>query len=325
MKTVRVFLALILAACLLAGCGGNQNSAGQEADNSSDAQTESEAAESSEETAEAGQPQPIELENFTSGTIYEEGEYYFHIDSMEMTDESYVITYRAATDEQNYSGYYDMRLTINGIMFHEDDFAFSGAGMEGYTMIGGGPDRPITVSIPKLLLSHVGIEEVTSVKFEVGLGYSAQGSVYEEVMIEATVYPGAKTEAADAFPEPKDDAWVLLDNEYGKVQITDANYWVSAADGHIMGITFHLLAKGEGSGNVGLRSIAAGSWESDDSMGDYGCSLPPYMRYFRITLMGGDDPAEGTDFSQSVLSYYCDAGGLEELSTTLDLSGLSNE
>ena len=69
MKTVRVFLALILAACLLAGCGGNQNSAGQEADNSSDAQTESEAAESSEETAEAGQPQPIELENFTSGTI----------------------------------------------------------------------------------------------------------------------------------------------------------------------------------------------------------------------------------------------------------------
>ena len=138
MKTVRVFLALILAACLLAGCGGNQNSAGQEADNSSDAQTESEAAESSEETAEAGQPQPIELENFTSGTIYKEGEYYFHIDSMEMTDESYVITYRAATDEQNYSGYYDMRLTINGIMFHEDDFAFSGAGMEGYTMIGGG-------------------------------------------------------------------------------------------------------------------------------------------------------------------------------------------
>ena len=38
--------------------------------------------------------------------------YLFSIDSIESTGDAYVITYRAATDAQNYTGYYDMQLTV---------------------------------------------------------------------------------------------------------------------------------------------------------------------------------------------------------------------
>ena len=262
------------------------------------------------------EPRPVELENFTSGTLYEEGEYLFSIDSMEMTEDAYVITYRASTDARNYSGYYDMQLIINGVAFHYNDFTFTDENRESNSMIGGGPDRAIRVTLPRTLLAHAGIREVTSVQFDVTLGYSAHSSVYEEVEIRATVYPGAKPAEVDPFPTPKQDSWVLLDNEEGKVQIVDANYWVSAADGHIMGVTFHILTQGKGNGYIALRNLNVGDWTSGKQMGDVNCLLSPGVRYCRITLMGGGDPAEDADYSQSILSYYAyynEGGTVEEL------------
>ena len=329
---ISMLLVLLLGVCLLAGCGGEgtgNDSAGrtEETDSRTDIEKdETDGEENSEEGS--GQPQPVELENFTSGTLYEEGEYLFSIDSMEMTEDAYVITYRASTDARNYSGYYDMQLIINGVAFHYNDFTFTDENRESNSMIGGGPDRAIRVTLPRTLLAHAGIREVTSVQFDVTLGYSAHSSVYEEVEIRATVYPGAKPAEVDPFPTPKQDSWVLLDNEEGKVQIVDANYWVSAADGHIMGVTFHILTQGKGNGYIALRNLNVGDWTSGKQMGDVNCLLSPGVRYCRITLMGGGDPAEDADYSQSILSYYAyynEGGTVEELSATLDLSGLANQ
>ncbi|HIR93696.1 MAG TPA: hypothetical protein IAB98_09790 [Candidatus Egerieimonas intestinavium] len=324
---------MMLTLCLLAGCGSkeeekNADAAGQKSQETlSEEETKDTGDDEEKEEEEKEQQKSIELENFTSGTIYEDGDYYFHIDSIETTEDAYVITYRASTDAQNYSGYYDMQLKVNGVIFHTDDFQFIYQDSKGYTMVGAGRERPVELVLPRTLLAHAGIQEINSLEFHVALGYQAHGSIYEEVEIDATVYPGAKTEAADIFPEPKQDSWVLVDNEQGKAQIVDANYWVSAADGHIMGVTFHILsqAKGDDGGMVGLRNLTVGDWTSSDSMGDVVCHLTPEVRYFRFTLKGGDDPQEGADYSQSVLKYYYQEDDLEELTATLDLSGLADK
>ena len=101
---------------LLAGCGGGNTGAPEGETQVNDGVNDGGAANEEEGDAEGpAQPQPAELENFTSGILYEEGEYLFEIDSMEMTEDAYVITYHAATDAQNYSTYYDMELTVNGV------------------------------------------------------------------------------------------------------------------------------------------------------------------------------------------------------------------
>ena len=92
--------------------------------------------------------------------------YLFQIDSIEETPDAYMITYRAATDEQNYSGYYDMQLKVNGVIFHYDDFTFADEDRTSNSMLGGGPDRPIQVTLPRTLLAHAGIQEITSLEFE---------------------------------------------------------------------------------------------------------------------------------------------------------------
>ena len=329
-RLISLLLALLLAVGLLAGCGGGNTGAPEGETQVNDGVNDGGAANEEEGDAEGpAQPQPAELENFTSGILYEEGEYLFEIDSMEMTEDAYVITYHAATDAQNYSTYYDMELTVNGVKFHSDDFTFVDVDGDrtSSTMIGGGRDRAIELTMPRTLLAHAGIQEITSLQFDVVLGYSAYGSVYEEVEILATVYPGAKPAETDPFPEPKQDSWVLLDNEAGKVQIVDANYWVSAADGQIMGVTFHILARGNDTGFLALRDLTVGDWTSSKQMWDNSCLMTPELRYFRITLHGGDGPAEGADYSQSVLNYYVsyNEGGIEELTATLDLSGLANQ
>ena len=106
---ISMLLVLLLGVCLLAGCGGEgtgNDSAGRTEETESRTDIEKDETDGEENSEEgSGQPQPVELENFTSGTLYEEGEYLFSIDSMEMTEDAYVITYRASTDARNYSGY----------------------------------------------------------------------------------------------------------------------------------------------------------------------------------------------------------------------------
>ena len=328
MKKMCYFLTLLMILGALTGCGGEKNDDKDGDDSKASAASDavSNGVENSGGESEESSGTK-EFENFTSGTIYQDGDYLFSIDSIESTGDAYVITYRAATDAQNYTGYYDMQLTVNGVRFHYDDFKFTDEDRQSNNMIGGGPDRPIKVTLPRTLLAHAGIEEITSLKFDVTLGYSSYGSIYEEVEISATVYPGNKPENTDPFPTPKNDEWVLLDNAEGKVQIVDANYWVSAADGHIMGVTMHILAQGEGNGYVALRSLTVDDWTSTKQMGDVNCLLSPETHYCRITLMAGDDPGEGADYSGSTLAYYVyynSDGTLEERSVTLDLSGLAD-
>ncbi len=334
MRKIRCFFALILVLAMAAGCGGPEaepetdGSVYEEGGGAAGEETGAAGEEGGGETGDAGQPEPVEFENFTSGVIYEEGDYLFQIDSIEETPDAYVITYRAATDEQNYSGYYDMQLKVNGVIFHYDDFTFADEDRTSNSMLGGGPDRPIQVTLPRTLLAHAGIQEITSLEFDVALGYSAQGSIYEEVMFQATVYPGAKPAEADPFPAPKQDSWVLLDNEDGKVQVVDANYWVSAADGHIMGVTLHILSQGTNTGYLALRNLTVGDWASNKQMGDNNCLLMPEVHYSRITLHGKEDPQEGADFSQSTLAYYIsyyEDSSVEEFTSAMDLSGLANE
>ena len=91
MKRTRL-ISLLLAVGLLAGCGGGNTGApeGETQVNDGGAANEEEG-----DAEDPAQPQPAELENFTSGILYEEGEYLFEIDSMEMTEDAYVITYHA--------------------------------------------------------------------------------------------------------------------------------------------------------------------------------------------------------------------------------------
>lgn len=91
---------------------------------------------------------------------------------------------------------------------------------------------------------------------------------------------------------------MLLDNEDGKVQIVDANYWVSAADGHIMGVTLHILSRGTDTGYLALRNLTVGDWTSNKQMGD-NTMMTPEVRYSRITLHGDEDPREGRTFPRA--------------------------
>ena len=222
-----------------------------------------------------------------------------------------------------------MELTVNGVKFHSDDFTFVDVDGDrtSSTMIGGGRDRAIELTIPRTLLAHAASRRSLRCSSMLFWGIRPMAACTRKWKFWPRSTQAPSTRYLRVFPEPKQDSWVLLDNEAGKVQIVDANYWVSAADGQIMGVTFHILARGNDTGFLAPRDLTVGDWTSSKQMWDNSCLMTSETRYFRITLHGGDGPAEGADYSQSVLNYYVsyNEGGIEELTATLDLSGLANQ
>ena len=279
------------------------------------------------------EPAALTFANFSSGIVYENGSYLFQIDSMEMTDEGYVITYRAATDTQGNSSYYNMKITVNGITFPDDAFQFSGNGMIGYSMIGGGRDEQCQVMLSKELLDLAGIQEVLSLQFDTALGHESTSThtYYEDVTFTASVYPGEKTDTSDWFPESKNSGWILYESEEGKLQITGARYWRSAFDGSIMGINFSILEQGaaeKGTLSIRLDGLDIGAWTANDCQdtSNYIWLEGKMFRQCTIYCVKENAP-EGLDFSQAILRFTLEdhqTGTQQEFSVPLDLSGLGD-
>ena len=239
-----------------------------------------------------------------------------------------MVTYRAGTDAQDYEGYYDMTLAVNGIYFKYDDFKHISGDWEGNTMFGTGKDRTAQVIINRRLLELVGITEVNALTFDITLGYNAHGSVYEEVEFLAEVYPGAKVDTASWFPEARGPEWVLADDEDGKAQITGATYWRSAADNAIMGISLYVVTQGKTDTNflIDVDGLTAGEWTARETLDDSGCHMSPEKRYFKITMKGAEHAPADYDFSQTTmeLSFWKNDQNAGEDTRVIDLSGLGD-
>lgn len=202
-KTGKLFLSLsviALSTALAMGCGSKNTNNAQDGHPPALSEESPAAGESGSEALSGKNAQPdssaetvpkdtaLVFENFSSGTIYDEGEYFFQIDSMEMTDEGYVITYRAASDPKGYQTYYDMILTINGTPFKSNDFKHTSDKRKGRSMIGTGRDSSAQVLLDKELLDMAGITEIRELQFDIDLGHEAS-SIYPDVEFTALIYP----------------------------------------------------------------------------------------------------------------------------------------
>lgn len=242
---VLLLTALVLSAACF-GCGKNadqadgsdvrqtseegQDSEGQDSGGGSGQKQDADSVQGTDgETEEGSQEEdgPLAYDHFTGGTLYEEGKYLFRIDSMGMTEEGYEIQYTACTDSSGYSPYYEMRVIVNGISTSFSGITFyndTEDGQKGSERMLGSTDSPARAVIAKEYLEKLGAAQVNSLSLHVELGKNAYNSITTGAEIDCTLYPGDVVGEEAIFPEPERESWVLVDNEYGKVQILRAVY-----------------------------------------------------------------------------------------------------
>lgn len=244
---VLLLTALVLSAACF-GCGKNadqadgsdvrqtseegQGSDGQDADGGSGEEQDADADSAQEtdgETEEGSQEEdgPLVYDHFTGGTLYEEGKYLFRIDSMGMTEEGYEIQYTVSADSGGYSSYYEMQVIVNGISTSFSGITFyndTEDGQKGSGEMLGSTDTPARMVIGKEYLEKLGASQVNSLFLHVELGQSAYNTITISEEIDCILYPGDVVGEDAIFPEPERESWVLVDNEYGKVQILRAVY-----------------------------------------------------------------------------------------------------
>lgn len=242
-KIVVLLLTALVLSAACCGCGKNADQAGghdiwqisgegQDSDGGSgqeqDGDTDS-AQETHGETKEGPQEEdgPLVYDHFTGGTLCEEDKYLFRIDSMGMTEEGYEIQYTANADSGGYRSYYEMKVIVNGISTSFSGITFyndTENGQKGSKEMLGSTDTPARMVIGKDYLEKLGASQVYSLYLHVELGQSAYNTITIGKEIDCTLYPGDVVDEEALFPEPERESWVLLDNEYGKVQILRAVY-----------------------------------------------------------------------------------------------------
>ena len=223
-----------------------------------------------------------------------------------------------------------MILSINGVTFARDDLTHKTEDKKSTGMLGTG-DGTATATLDKALLETAGITDVSAVQLKIALGHDAYGSAYEDVTFTADLYPGAKVDVSDWFPEPKDSSLVLYDGEEGKVQITDIQLWKSNKDDSLLGVKFYVLAKGksdETSGlSVNLDELEVDGWVADDTMGrNYIWVEGSSLYQCTIHDLKEDCPVDA-DLSKAVLHFTImdhSTDGEQEKTIPLDLTAFAD-
>lgn len=250
MRKATILLLTVFTAVMCSGCGKStdkteiSSSGGQEV---TETGTVAETTGADGETDESGEDSPRIYEHFSGGTLYEEGAYLFRIDSMGMTEEGYEIQYSTATDSSGYSPYFEMNVVVNGIRTSFEGIQFyndTEDGQLGSSDMLGSTETPARLVISKEYLAALGASEVHSLQLSVTLGRREGNTINPGAELEYTLYPGDAVQTSDLFPEPERESWLLMDNEYGKVQILRAAY-PSDDDGRAR-VHAYILVQGAG-------------------------------------------------------------------------------
>lgn len=226
-RLTALFLALLMAAALFSGCSGGQdtkepNSSGKPQTSEQGNAPETGGSEGSSAPQEEDGPQVYE--HFTGGTLYEEGKYFFSIESMGMTNEGYEVQYTAQTDTKGYQVYCDMKPVINGIRTDFEGWTFYDDTEKGQK--GSSTMLPNTAKlvIGKEYLEKMGATEVKSLALHVELGMSTGSTFTPGAELDYILYPGNAVDTAAQFPEPARESWLLYDGTHGRLQILSAAY-----------------------------------------------------------------------------------------------------
>lgn len=250
MKRVKIAVFFLTAAFAAAACVGcSKAETEKETETAGMEQTTEENTVGEEKGEETAAPEdgPQEYVHFTGGTLYEEGEYLFRIDSMEMTEEGYEILYSAQSDYAGYSAYYEMNVVVNGVHTSFEGIRFyndTEEGQKGSSQMLGSTETPARMVIQKEYLEALGASEITSLHLNVELGRREQNTIKTGAELEYILYPGEAVQETDIFPEPARESWVLMDNEYGRVQILSAEYTANS-NGYAQ-VHGYILAQGAG-------------------------------------------------------------------------------
>lgn len=337
--------AAVTTALVLSACGGKSADSGTKAvaaavTEAADGESE-ENQEESPEKESSGEEQadgPVVYENFSGGTLYEEGDYLFRIDSMEMTDEGYVIQYEAETDCEGYKACYKVEtLDVNGLRYIcELQNAPSGylfyndteEGQKGTEAMLGGKARLV---ITREFLDELGAEEVKSLHLKLMLGRIASNTIDKYVELEYMLYPGSAVEAAVTFPEPERESWLLFDNEHGRAQIVRAEYTKRDYKAAAVNLYIMLQQKEDDEDAPHAHTIFItrhGETEREIIFRENLYTQPGVTTLCKVVLKDPDIPRDNCEetFLSPVVVELSESGeGVKITDTVLDFTGLEHE